>query len=173
MKMSKEVKMKGKVVMALIVMLLSFVVLAGCAGKEGGTAKGMSIGNLVFCSKEPNGYMDYGEQPNATYKPGDTVWIYFNLRDQQYKPNPDGTNEMWFTEYVTVREPSGDILLSQEVVNEHQNFPKELDPDKVFLQTHITTTPELAEGEYTVEIVVADKLANTSVSALSKFTLRQ
>jgi hypothetical protein len=155
------------------VILLSFGVLAGCSGNGSSTAKVVSIGNLVFCSKEPNGYMDYAEQPNATYKPGDTVWIYLNVKDPQYKPNTDGTNEMWFTENLTVKQPGGDILLSQEVINEHQNFPKESDPNKVFLNSDINTTQQLAEGEYTVEIVVADKLADKTVSASSKFTLRK
>lgn len=165
--------MVGRILAGLIVVLAFVGVFAGC-GSEGTSVAGeFSIVNLVFCSDEPGGYMSYKEQPQATYRPGDTIWVYMNLKNQKYNPNPDGTNEMWFTEVLTLKAPNGEVLAGGEVVNEHQNFTEDLDPGKVFLRNNINTTPQLAEGQYTVEIEVTDKLANKTATASSRFTLKE
>ncbi len=140
----------------------------GCI-EENGNGKELRISNIVFCSEEPTDYMEYKEQADATYQPGDTVYVYFNLQDQKYNENSDGTNEMWFTQYLTLTGPNGDILISQEVVNEHKNFPEEQDPDMVWLMNEIPTTTDVDTGKYTVKIDITDKLADKTASASSSF----
>lgn len=162
--------MTGKVLAGLIVMLVSVAIFAGCIEREPSVEE-LRISNIVFCSEEPEGYMNYTEQPEATYKPGDTVWIYMNFKGVKYNPNLDGTKEMWITEHLTLKAPNGDILLSKEVINEHKNFPEELDPNKLFFANRVTTTPQLVEGKYIVEMVATDKLADKTATASSSFTL--
>lgn len=129
------------------------------------------ITNIVFCSESPKGYMEYKEQTNATYQPGDTVYLYMNFENVKYYPNPDGTNEIWITEKLTLKAPNGDILLSKQVLNEHQNFQEELDPNNLFFNNKITTTPQFTKGKYIVEIVATDKLSNNKVTLSANFTI--
>src|SRR3989304_6258903 len=128
--------MKRMYLVGLSVILMSVALFVGCSQN---TVEELRLSNIVFSSEEPAAYMDYKEQPSATYKLGDTVWIYVNLKGQKYNSNSDGTTEMWFAETLTVKTSAGEVLLSQEVLNEHKNFSKELDPNKVFLVNHITT----------------------------------
>ena len=152
---------KGKFLVGLItaVMIASIAFFAGYGEAEnsGEISKEFSISNLVFCSEESKSYMDYVEQPGATYKPGDTVWIYMNLEGIKLNPNPDGTKEMWIRAYITLKAPNGDILLNEEAHEEHRDV--QANQNEMCLDAYINTTPQLTEGKYTVEIIVTDKLS--------------
>lgn len=168
--------MKTKVFVGMgIIMLAAILVLVGCTQKKQvpPPSKEFGVSNVVFCSQEPAGYMNYKEQPNATYKPGDTVWIYMNVDNIKYNPNEDGTNEVWISEYLTLKDPNGKVLLDQELLNDHSNLPKKLDPNTLFLRNRIFTTKNLVEGKYTVYITVTDKLANKTASVSSNFYLKK
>jgi len=89
----------------------------GKKSEETTTGK-LELTNIVFCSKNPEGYMKYEEQPKATFKPGKTVWIYMNLDGVSNNPNPDGTKEVWIKLHLRVKAPNGDILLDQDLYNE-------------------------------------------------------
>lgn len=138
---------------------------------ENSEIQDLRINNIVFCSENPKSYMDYNEQLDATYQPGDVVWIYMNLEYIEYNPNPDGTNEIWVSGNLTLKAPDGDILLSEEVMNEHQNLPEEIDPNLYFLAIQITTPPQIAEGMYTVEIIAIDKLSNNTATTTTNFRI--
>ena len=169
--------MKGKLLAILIIaaMVGSIAFFAGYRETENSDAgeleisKEFSISNLVFCSEESEGYMNYAEQPGATYKPGDTVWIYMNLEGIKLNPNPDGTKEMWIRAYITLKAPNGDILLNEEAHEEHRDV--QANQNEMCLDAYINTTPQLTEGKYTVEIIVTDKLANRTATASNCFIM--
>ncbi len=72
--------MKSKALTIISICAVTMVV-SMCSSREPAktTTGELRITNLVFCSEAPEDYMKYKEQPNATYKPGDVVWIYMNL----------------------------------------------------------------------------------------------
>lgn len=154
------------VTFSLILITLSI----GCVEEENGTSE-LGLSNIVFCAEEPADYMTYVEQPDATYLPGEDVWIYFNLDNVEYNTNPDESNEIWFTEYLTVTDPNGEVLISQEIVNEHRNFPKEDDVENLWLRNVIYTTQEWDTGTYTVQFDINDKLADTTATVSTNFRL--
>ena len=160
--------------MKLIIGLIASIVFVsfsiGCIEEESGNGE-LSISNIVFCSEEPTDYREYKEQPDSKYNPGDDVWIYMNINNIHYNPNPDGTNEVWITENLTVLNSQGEILLSSEILNEHRNFPEEEDPEKLWLSNVIPTTTDLDPGHYTVQMVVKDKLAGVTATASSTFRI--
>jgi len=163
--------MKSRVLSGIVALLL-LAMTAACG--DGGAAQStqkLRVFNLVFCSEEAAGYMDYREQPGAAYKPGDRVWLYVNVQGQKHNANEDGTNEVWITENVKVVSPDGSTLLDEEALSEHQNFPRDLSMEKLYLSNYITTTPQLPAGKYTVELTVADKLGGDTAKASSSFVL--
>ncbi|MBI2854508.1 MAG: hypothetical protein HYX87_06260 [Chloroflexi bacterium] len=164
-------RLRAMVILAAIVLSLSL--FAGCSGAQGNKAQGVQISNVVFCSKEPQGYMQYVEQPNATYKIGDTVWVYMNIKGVKSIKNQDETNEVWIAENIAVKAPDGTTIVDQEVVNEHQNFAKEVDVDKLYLRNYISTSAGMNAGLYKVEITVSDKLAEVKGQVSTQFTLAQ
>ncbi len=112
----------------------------------------LELTNIVFCSKNPDGYMKYEEQPKATYKPGKTVWIYMNLDGVSNKSNPDGTKEVWIKLHLRVKAPNGDTLLDQDLYNEYKNYQKKYNLDEMFFRLNLNTVSGMAEGRYTVEL---------------------
>ena len=117
--------------------------------------------------------MKYKEQPEATYKPGKTVWIYMNLDGVSHNPNPDGTKEVWIKLHLKVKAPNGDVLLDQDLYNEHKNYQKEFNPGEMFFKVNLNTVSGMAEGRYTVELDLKDNLAGKQASASSIFTLKK
>jgi hypothetical protein len=133
----------------------------------------LGLSNIVFCSERPNGYMDYKEQPDATFKPGDVVWIYFNLDGVKYNVNPDKTKEIWIKLHLRLKSPKGVILLDEDLYNEHKNFGEEYNLEELFLRVNINTTEELAEGKYIAEATLRDELADKEAPASTSFLLKK
>jgi hypothetical protein len=140
--------------------------------EEMGSGK-LGLSNIVFCSESPAGYMDYEEQPEATFIPGDVVWIYFNLDGVKHNLNQDNTKEIWIKLHLTLKSPEGSILLDEDLYNEHKNFGEEYNLDELFLRVNISTTEELAEGKYISEAILIDELADKQAKASSSFWLKK
>ena len=166
-------KRKGKLLVGLIaaamVGSLVFLVIQPDPENSGEVSKEFTISNLVFCSEESKSYMNYRLQPGATYVPGDTVWIYMNLEGLKLKPNFDGTSKMWIIVDLTLKAPDGDILSEEEALEGRANVIS--DPNQMCFDVHLDTTSQFTEGEYTVEIVVTDKLGNRTASTSGCFIL--
>jgi hypothetical protein len=113
--------MKTRLTVTLIVFIVAVALSAMCVEKS--RAEALGISNIVFCSSNPKGYMDYEEQSDATFKPGETVWIYMNLDHVKTNTNSDGSKEIWIKLHLKVKAPNGDVLLDQDLYNEHKNFP--------------------------------------------------
>ncbi len=137
-----------------------------------GTAE-FRITNLVFCSTEPEDYMKYNEQANATYRPGDVVWIYMNLNNVKYKQNADSSYEISIPEHLVVKDPKGKVLLDGDLLTEPITFSKERDMNQVFLTNNINTTESLEEGEYEVNITITDKMTGKVAKAVARFKLKK
>jgi len=154
-----------------ILFLVSTALMATCG--EESQAGSLDITNIVFCSSSPAGYMDYEEQPGATFAPGEVVWIYMNLDDVKTNENADGSKEMWIKLYLKVTAPNGDVLMDQELYNEHKNFPEKFNMNEVFLRVNLNTVSGMPEGRYTVDLGLRDELADAEASSSSIFTLKQ
>lgn len=133
----------------------------------------LGLSNIVFCSERPKGYMDYKEQPDATFKPGDVVWVYYNLDGVKYNINQDNTKEVWLKLHLTLKSPEGVVLLDEDLYNEHKNFGEEYNLEELFLRVNINTTEELAEGKYIAESTLRDELADKEATASTSFWLQK
>jgi hypothetical protein len=90
-----------------------------------------------------------------------------------HNPNPDGTKEVWIKLHLKVKAPNGDVLLDQDLYNEHKNYQKKFNPGEMFLRVNLNTVSGMAEGRYTVELDLKDNLAGKQASASSIFTLKK
>lgn len=137
------------------------------------TAGKLELTNIVFCSKNPTGYMKYVEQPKATYKPGKTVWVYMNLDGVSNRPNADGTKEVWIKLHLRLKAPNGDMLVDQDLFDEHKNYQEKYNLDEMFFRLNLDTVTGMAEGRYTLELDLKDNLAGKQASASSIFILKK
>lgn len=153
----------------LFVALITIGLIIKVEEEEG--AREFKLQNFVFCSERPEGYMDYSEQPDATYSAGDNVWIYVNVKGVKYNENPDGTKEVWVAAYLKVEDPNGDYMADQEVINDHRNWPEGYDMSEVFYRVYITLPSGATLGKYTVTLTGTDKLADKTDTVSSNFTV--
>jgi hypothetical protein len=72
-----------------------------------------------------------------------------------------------------VKAPNGDVLLDQDLYNEHKNYQKKYNLDEMFFRLNLNTVSGMAEGRYTVELDLKDSLAGKKASASSIFTLKK
>lgn len=147
--------------------------LAGCSSDgesgDGGADDELGLSNLVFAAEEPGGYMDYEEQPDATYDADDTVWVYVNVDGVSSEENDDGTREVWIVEHLTVTDPAGETILDEEVLNSHRNWSADDDLDKLFLANDVTLPRGAESGEYTIEVSLEDRLAEETATISGNF----
>lgn len=160
----------------LIILLVALAMISITCSKKEPTeviSSEFKITNFVYCSEEPSDYMEYHEQSDATYKPGDVVWIYMNLTNAKYDKNPDSSYLFSIPEHLTVKGPEGDVQLDQDFLIEPINLSKEKNPNQLYLTNNINTLTNSPEGEYQVEITVTDKLSEKTSNVTSKFWLKK
>jgi len=149
--------------------------LAGCSFGSGSDSsedsEAFGVSNLVFAASEPAGYMDYQEQPDATYDVEDTVWVYVNVDGVTTEAREDGRKRIWVSETLTLTDPTGETLIDDEVVvNSDREWDAEFDPAKLFLKNDVTLPANAAAGDYTVDVAVTDELGDETAATSGTFT---
>jgi hypothetical protein len=166
-------KMKKVISVSLTILLISILVVTGCVENKSNVNE-FRISNIVLCSEEPKGYMNYTEQPNALYNHGLPVWIYMNVLNEEYNTNQNGTYEIWLQVNITVKAPNGTIVPVPGIpADYHGNLPADIDPEKLFLQHIIPTTRNMSEGKYKIDITVQDKIAGKGVNTSRYFIINR
>ncbi len=161
----------GKDKMEKSILIIGVILLIVVSGYTLYESSELKISNIVFCSEKPTGYMKYVEQPDATYKPGDLIYIYYNVNGVNHNKNPDETKETWVTDYITLKTPNGIEVLQTDSRDFHENMPEGSDLNKFSLWIELPTPSEGPTGEYTVDITVIDKISNKEVTETSSFVL--
>jgi hypothetical protein len=166
-----EVNKNIQAVILSVFLIIGVLINASYAAKEQVNVEEFKILSLVFCSEQPTNFKEYKEQPNATYNPTDTVWIYGDTNHITLNENSNGTKEMWMAINLRVRAPDGRIFDEGEYFNQHINVPAETDPEKFWFDVLVGPPTRFEEGKYSVELEVTDKLAEKTAKASSIFTI--
>lgn len=128
-----------------------------------------SIERIRFLEDEPAGYRQYTEQPDAEYRASDTVWVYVEPDSVELEQRDDG--DRWYELGVTVRTVGPDGTEDLQVKDTVNNpLAADRDPEKLFLVVSFDLrrgTP----GEYTVDIVVHDRVGGERATDSATFTL--
>lgn len=166
--------------------------LAGCAGGDdegsGGTTaepttaepttattsgpESLEIENVHFASEQPTGYREYTEQPDATYRPDDVVWVYFEPSTVGTKPAGEGEVKFSYDVEWTVYAPDGEALetLSDQI---ERTVPDSADLSQVFLMVNFSPSLEFEPGTHQLDLEVRDRFADTSASTTLEFDVER
>ncbi|KXA92606.1 hypothetical protein AKJ64_02715 [candidate division MSBL1 archaeon SCGC-AAA259E17] len=165
--------MKGNKLVYAAISIIAVALVAGgyLLFSTGGEPEDEEFGssNLVFCSEEPVGYMNYTPQPDNTYSQGDKLWTYFNLNNQEYNLHSDGSFEIWVESDLTLKTAGGESRSFSFTLRE--NLPAHRNPENVYLAHYLTIPENLPPGQYTLEVNVSDKLGGENASISGSFTL--
>ena len=163
----------------LVAVTLAACLLAGC-GEESPqdlliervpATEGPTLTNVTFCSSEPESYGNYQEQPGASYRAGETAWIYIDVRNLEARTSEDGQIENSLRQSIELRDPWGKLLMEEVVVDEVRTIPWRKDPDRLFLRNHIAIPSSAPAGEYSVELLLEDRFTGAKTRADGHFTV--
>lgn len=133
---------------------------------------GVQLGNFTFCSSRPAGFMDYDAKSDATYKPGEKVWIYFDLSDLSHQPAASGKVENVYSEHMVLNAPGGTVLINKTIIDDRRTVDKSENPDQMFMRNEIPLPSDAADGVYKVGITVTDKISSRTTYVSASFTVR-
>lgn len=128
----------------------------------------LSLENTHFCAESPSGYREYTEKPEATYDPGDVVWVYFE--PSTVGTEAAGEGEIRFEYDVTweVRDPENEVVGTKEDTIE-KTVPEGADLSTVFLTVNFSPPMEFDGGTHTMELEVTDAIAGNTASKTIEF----
>lgn len=148
--------------------------VAGCSSDDGAGGSDtplpeFGITELVFCAEEPSGYGQYEEQPDATYSPGATVWVYVDVVGFETTATDGDTVRTDLAERLTVRSADGDPILQDQYQLENEFRANRR--DRYIVVNDISLPGSADIGEYGVEIELTDELGDATTTATGTFTV--
>lgn len=126
------------------------------------------IDNLVFADYVFSDYT-HEPQPNAEYEAGDTVYIYFEVKDFVQ----DGNGRVSFSQDLVVIDPNGEPVYELSIGDIYS-------VDKIYSETQamfqvsntLQTQTNFPKGEYTIAVRVTDKISGQKTKKQGVFVLK-
>jgi hypothetical protein len=125
-------------------------------------ASALSVRNLNFYRTEN----DRDPAPVAAYRPGDTVWIKFDIAGYKFSAN----NKFQVGYGITVLRPNGEATLNQPeaaVETDETFYPRRVLPAMLSLNL----PKDVQAGQFTVIITATDKFGDQQHEARGTFTV--
>lgn len=152
--------------------------LAGCGdGGDESTASASERGPLAvtefaFTAGEASSFGEYDPRPDATYPPGDTVWLYTELAGVAAEPTDTGDRvEIDLRQHVAVEGPDGQQLLDQE-----EQYVDRVDPaqlERFYVENDLALAPTAPSGDYAVALSFTDAVSETGADASGTFSVEE
>ena len=133
-------------------------------GRQVEPSKELVVRNLAFY----RGDEDKDALEVAAYRPGDTVWIKFDITGYQFAEK----NRFEVGYGITVLRPTGEPTLSQPeaaVERDETFYPRTVLPAMLSLNL----PKDVQTGEFTVIVTVQDKVGNQKHEARRTFTVEK
>lgn len=168
-----------KALIGVVVVLVALIAIGATQIEEGERAEEFKLQNFVFTSKKAEGYMNYTEQPDATYDVGDNVWMYTNIKNIEHEPAPGKNVKIWFTVDIKVVRENKTVATITDSTGRYA-IPEDW-LETFFTWTQLDTSYSAEEatwlfdnfsaGEYTVTLTITDELGDATDTVSGNFTL--
>ncbi len=149
----------------IILSVLLIALILGCVQKVteekpsvSGTSPTPALGEIIFCSDQA-GDRDYVVKHNATYIPGATVYLYFELSGMAVEKENNNYRVHIKLTSLKVYDPNDNVRLNlRDLVELDKTFPEI--PNYIWFSPYISTSKNSRLGQYKVEIIVSDLIEN-------------
>ena len=147
-------------------------------GKQSGAMPGgtpsvpsiIQIGNVEICS-DVLGDRDYTVKSDATFNPGDSVWIYFEAFHLDWNYS-GGMFEVWYrADNVDVYAPDGELYMTVTSPFDFHQTGLDKVPEYLWGALYIDLPSSSPEGQYKVELLFSDVLSDLTDSITVYFTV--
>lgn len=130
---------------------------------------GLQVPVLAFCADEPEGYDQFERQPDATYPPDATVWIYLEVDGVGTQETEEGVH-IDLRENVLVTDADGATIID-DTLRYDQTFEPGTDLDTFFVTNKVTLPSNPATGEYEFTAEFVDEIGDAETRATGTFTV--
>ena len=161
-----------KKILSLIV-VLSFVTIlfSGCSGftTSSNVQIGLQMDHFAYCSAI-NGDRDYTEKTDKTFAPGETFYIYFEVKGLKYKKDGD---QVVYHPIVSVQiaDAGGNVIIPETTVIDREIRGSHPAP-YLYFPLNITMPSDAKEGKYTTIVKVKDAFGSGHITSQTQFFLK-
>ncbi|MDI6903634.1 MAG: hypothetical protein QMC77_07865 [Methanocellales archaeon] len=149
-KIRKDIWIKTLVCLVLV----GLVIASGCVEKA---PKELTITEIIFCSEEPS-ERDYEIQPDATYRAGDTIWMYVEASEFDSR-KLNGEYEVHISLSMDLLDADGNVLKHWPSLHEFHGDKLKRIPDYIWFTEYIYGTDVFESGKYTVSMTFTDRIS--------------
>lgn len=145
--------------------------VAGCVDGDAPdtTDRGpLSVGEFAFAASRPTGYGEYEAQPDATYRRGESLWLYVELDGLSAEP-VGGAVQIDVDERRVVEHVDRDLRMEKSEEYGQQVQPDQL--DSFYLRSELSLAGNTATGEYRLTVEYTDNVSGTSATESGTFTV--
>ena len=128
--------------------------------------------NVVFTNEEAGGFGLYNQRENATFAPGETFFIYGEVKNYTIKENQNNLYEIYLKEDFYILDQDNNILLGQADFGEFHTTSHSKNND-IFLYTTITQTDPFPVGNWKFRLVLKDAFSQKTTEAIIEFTIAE
>ena len=150
------------------VVLVLLLLNCGSEAKSGASdSKKMSIVNLDFAGGSATEMIK-----KKNFKPGESIWVLFEIKDYSKRPRGGQAIEIWIREQIRITDPASQvILLKYDFFDFHKVYPKDI-AEPIPIKNNIQLPDSIAKGNYTVKIQVLDYVGLDAANVSDVFAIQ-
>jgi hypothetical protein len=128
--------------------------------------------NVVFTNEEASGFGLYNQRENATFAPGETFFIYGEVKNYTIKENQNNLYEIYLKEDFYILDQDNNVLLGQADFGEFHTTSHSKNND-LFIYTTITQTDPFPVGNWKFRLVLKDVFSQKTTESIIEFTIAE
>jgi hypothetical protein len=128
--------------------------------------------NVIFTKEEAAGFGQYNQRENATFAPGETFFIYGEVKNYTIKENQNNLYEIYLKEDLYILDQDNNVLLGQADFLDYHITSHSKNHD-LFINNTITQTSPFPVGNYKFRLVLKDVFSQKTTETIIEFTIAE
>ena len=128
--------------------------------------------SVVFANEEAGGFGLYNQRENATFAPGETIFIYGEAKNYTIKESQNNLYEIYLKEDLYILDQDNNVLFGQADFLDYHITSHSKNSD-LFINNTITQTSPFPVGNYKFRLVLKDVFSQKTTETIIEFTIAE
>jgi hypothetical protein len=128
--------------------------------------------SVVFANEEAGGFGLYNQRENATFAPGETIFIYGEAKNYTIKESQNNLYEIYLKEDLYILDQDNNVLFGQADFLDYHITSHSKNSD-LFINNTITQTSPFPVGNYKFRLVLKDIFSQKTTEVIIEFTVTE
>jgi len=128
--------------------------------------------NVLFTNEEAGGFGLYNQRENATFAPGETLFIYGEAKNYTIKESQNNLYEIYLKEDLYILDQDNNVLFGQADFLDYHITSHSKNSD-LFINNTITQTSPFPVGNYKFRLVLKDVFSQKTTETIIEFTIAE